>query len=65
MSSPTPPPNLPEIEAHVMASECPALVISDRPAMRALIAYVRALEAQAARLRARTRTTVFVEQRSL
>ena len=60
--TPTPPPTLTDLEAHVMDSECPAVVMSERPAIRDLIAYVRSLEAAVVRLKACKRQTVFVEE---
>jgi hypothetical protein len=37
-----PPDGLDEIEAAVMASEAPAVILVDRPSMRLLLRYVRA-----------------------
>ena len=48
----TPPPTLPEIERLAMASQAPAVCPLDRANLRALIRYVRALEAELARFRA-------------
>ncbi|HXA23738.1 MAG TPA: hypothetical protein VNW90_15715 [Acetobacteraceae bacterium] len=39
-----PPDGLGEIEAAVMASEAPAVILLDRASMRLLLRYVRALE---------------------
>jgi hypothetical protein len=39
-----PPDGLDDIEAAVMASEAPAVIILDRTSMRLLLRYVRALE---------------------
>jgi hypothetical protein len=39
-----PPDGLAEIEAAVMASEVPAVILLDRASMRLLLRYVRALE---------------------
>jgi 2-methylisocitrate lyase-like PEP mutase family enzyme len=41
---PVPPDGLDEIEAAVMASEAPAVIILDRTSIRLLLRYVRALE---------------------
>lgn len=43
-SAPVCPAGLAAFEAHIMASEAPAVVLIDRELMRALLRYVRALE---------------------
>jgi hypothetical protein len=62
--TPTPPPTLTDLEAHIFASECPAVVLAERSAIRDLITYLRSLEADVVRLKACKRQTVFVEEGS-